>query len=94
VTPDEFGSWLEHPCTEALVQYLRNNIRGRQDLMAQGGCLAAEAGGFEAIGQSYYANVNAVRTFEVILDDLKYEVLFPPEEPAVDEKEAEDASEE
>jgi hypothetical protein len=90
ITPDDFSLWLEHPCTEALCDYLRNNIRGRQDMVAQGACLAA-GDQFERIGQSYVHNMNAIAAFEAVLADLQYEVLFPKEETDDGNEDQEDA---
>ena len=75
---EAFGSWMEHPCTEAFVQWIKNNIQARRDIVSGGGCLMGD--GFEKIGQSYFAQMNTLTVYENLLNDLTYETLFPKEE--------------
>lgn len=81
---EEFYSWLEHPATEALMQYINNNIQARKDIAAAGGCLSEN--GFQDMGQRYFAQMNTITVYENLLEDLQtYEVIFPLDEEQHDD---------
>lgn len=79
VTEKEFSDWLGLPCTEAYMEFIRDQIEARKEIAGSGGCLAQE--GFQAVGQRYFVIMSTISIYENMLEDIKkFDLILPSEE--------------